>query len=316
MFKTSNKKISRSFLLSIAAVAFVALLSSCQGFMNGEQARNKIKGSIEYYEAPLYKINIGYETGTGQVKAPAGGQTNKKVTDTFTVNFATDKNYDFLYWTVVDRSTGQQLADGEYLELASLTDSETTCSFIKAPPAGVELCLKPVLIERPKTIYWGPEYTAKGVSCGTEIQVMFDHDMDENSIYYTQGEIDDLDDIEGIQFLRVTVGGVQKTYGYKIGDDDSSIVFKNIKVVNNNNENINLLCYFENPKFVDKDSVADPRQLSISVKTKNGKASLPSGTMLMVTIEKDFFYKSDWHEKPITMPQAKKWPYFVRESQQ
>lgn len=308
MFKTSNKKISRTFLLSMATLTLVVFLSSCQGFMNGEQARNKIKDAIAYSEAPFYKININYVNGTGKVKAPAGGQASKKVTDIFTVSFAPAKEYEFLYWTLVDGRTGQELADGEYLELASLTESETTCSFIKAPPSGVELCLKPVIIKRPVSIFWGPENTAMGVKCDEPIQVMFDQDMHENSIYYTKDERDVLEDIPDIEFLCVTVGGVEKTYGYKIGDDDSTIVFKNIKVVDNNNEKINLLCYFENPVF------ADPRQLKISVQKKNNKALLPSGTMLKVTIEKDFFCIPPQYDKHITLPQAKIYPYFVSDN--
>ena len=62
--------------------------------------------------------------GTGIVKTPAGGQTEKKVTDTFAIDFEAGNDYAFVRWQIVDSTSKTELANGEYLSLSSIFLSE------------------------------------------------------------------------------------------------------------------------------------------------------------------------------------------------
>ena len=274
----------------------VFLLSACEGFMDGGSVRQRIIQKREYAEAPSYKINIKYSGNIGVVKAPLGGETFQKVTDTFPIKFKARDDYEFLYWTITDGN--QELTDGKYLKLASITNLETDCTFVKAPEPGMKLCLTPVVIERPSVGSTYPEKKSKGVPPNTSIVVNFDKAMSLDSIYYTQDEIDELNQKEGLTFLSVN----NRKYGYKIGNNNASIVFKNIKIEEMNSTNPNLLQYFNAPEFN-----AARNELTITVKT-----ALPDGTSVRVTIDKKFSTKYEPLDKNITLIKSEIWPYFAK----
>ena len=94
------------------------------------------------------------------------------------------------------------------------------------------LKLRPIVAERPQIISYAPFTGA--INRDTTIQVMFDYDMDENSIYYTEQELDTLRGELGIEENSdtgsITVSDSQLTtellrnsnddcYGYKKGSD-------------------------------------------------------------------------------------------------
>lgn len=209
-----------------------------------------------------------------------------------------------MYWTITDGN--QELTDGEYLKLASITNLETDCTFVKAPEPGMKLCLTPVVIERPSVGSTYPEKKPKGVPPNTSIVVNFDKAMSLDSIYYTQDEIDELNQKEGLTFLSVNIGTAQnpdyRKYGYKIGYNNASIVFKNIKIEEMNSTNPNLLQYFNAPVFN-----SARNELTITVKT-----ALPDGTSVRVTIDKKFSTKYEPLDKYITLIKSEIWPYFAK----
>ena len=323
--KFTGKEQTIKFQSLFVILLFAAFLfSSCKGFMNASESSKEINDYIAYANAPFYPINVDYNGGSGVVKSPAGGEVQKKVTDSFTVNFEPSGDYEFLYWKIIDSATKKEFKNGEYLSIESVSDSETTCTLVTAPQEGIKLCLTPVLAERPQIISNTPEMKNEGVYRDSRILLMFDQPMEAGSIYYTQEEYDSLIADKGLShanFLPKEGTGFEanKYYGYMIGNDEETIVYKNISIVQNNVDKGNLLKYFDPPQFEDKART----RLSIAVKKEakeevvNGQTKivyiplLPAGTSLLVTIDKNFYCSAGPYNKPVTLRESKKWPYFV-----
>ncbi len=300
-----KKGILRNFrnTILLSGVGLIASLGliSCENFLNGAEIKNQIEEHINYANAESYKIRVDYPENCGIVKSPAGGETEKKVTDVFSVDFETASDWEFIRWKIVDFSTGNEISDDEYLSLSSLKDSKTECTFKKAPENGIQLCLEPVLAERPQIISYSP--ITSGVLKDSTIQVFFDKKMDPASIYYSKNEIDRLrkDGVADDDFLpKITEdelsGTLKNHYGYKKGGET---FFKNISIKNKKTERSINDC-FGAPVFINEST------LSISVKAKDAVADY---TQVLVNIEKGFFYVEE--EKPVKMSDSKKWMYQV-----
>lgn len=135
------------------------------------------------------------------------------------------------------------------------------------------------------------------------IQVLFDRDMDVNSIYFTDPEIDALQRSGVTEFLPSLSSGRGKQYGYI---KEGKTYFKNI-VLTNNKTGKNINDRFAAPFF------DNPRTLSIPASKETGHM-LDSYTQVLVSIEKEFFYSEafgDPKPKPVTLSQSKKWMYQV-----
>ena len=288
------------------------LFISCEGFLNAKETSSQISNSISYANAPFYTIFVDDSEGNGVIKAPAGGETQKKVSDSFTINYDPAPAYEFLYWKIIDKNNNnQEYANGEYFEIETLTNSETKCTFVRAPAAGMKLCLVPVLSERPQIISWNPKREPEGVNRDSRIEVMFDRPMALESIYYTKAEFDKLTEEKSISISNFlpeggTVFEEHKYYGYKTAGDDT-IVFKNIQIVSNDAQKENLLKYFEAPQFEDREHTS----LAISVKKTNNIPNIPVNTNLQVTIDNNFYCYSGIYEKPVSLREKKPWPYWV-----
>ena len=282
------------------------LLSSCHNFLKSGEVRDEIEAAISYANATTYPISVDYNGNTGVVKSPAGGEVSKKVSDTFPIRFDPFADYEFLYWTIIDKQTNKEFKNGEYLQLESITEAETTCTFVKAPEPNMTLCLIPVLAARPKILSYSPTLSEDMTLKDTPIQVIFDHDMDEESIYYTEEELTALMAELGItskedsKLLRTTMKGVEHYNGYI---KDNQVFYKSISITNNlTGENLNNC--FVGPVFETN------RILAMYVNMSN----LPQNyDQILITMDKNFFYKekikdSD-NEKPITLSESKKWIY-------
>ena len=245
---------------------------------------------------------------SGIIKSPAGGEISKKVTDVFTVRFEPASDREFIRWRVLDIATGNEVTDDEYLVLSALTDSETECTFKKAPEGEIRLSLEPVIVERPQILSYTPLFETNGVNKDSAIQVIFDYDLNEDSIYFTDDEVYKWENTNGVTLLPPeNVNGRERYYGYKkVKDGETFTFFKNISITNNETgENLN--DYFSAPMF------ENPHRLSISVKKSAGNALLPPWTQVLVSLERGFFYKVD--DKPVCMTAGKKWIYQVTNSE-
>ncbi|MBR6192982.1 MAG: fibronectin type III domain-containing protein [Treponema sp.] len=248
---------------------------------------------------------MDYPENSGIIKSPAGGEVSKKVSDVFTVRFEPASDREFIRWMVMDSVTGNEVTDDRYIEFSSLTLPETECTFKKAPEREMMLSLVPVIVERPQILSYTPLFNENGVNKDSSIQVIFDYDLSDDSIYFTDDEVGKLGNTYGVALLPpVNVNGRTRYYGYK---KDGKTFFKNISITDNETgENLNDC--FSAPRF------ENPRRLMVSVKKDDsGNVTLPSWTQVLVNLEKGFFYKVD--DKPVCMTAGKKWIYQVSNSE-
>lgn len=251
-----------------------------------------------------------YIDGANGKLNPAKGNHSTKQNQINTISFEPDGDYEFLHWQVYDTNTNQPLNYTDYLEITDVNKSETTCKLLAVPSEtlNIKIGLRAVVTERPQVISATPSYTAEGANRDSRIQVVFDKDIDENSIYYSDPEITDLIDqleLENEDFLPEIdpTKPDEKHYGYVIRDENDEIVdiiYKNIKIQNNRDISINLLEHYEKPYFENSKTLIIPAKLN----------NYPSGgTTLLVTLDKSFATMEDG--KPVSLRESKKWIYFV-----
>ena len=262
--------------------------------------------------------------GTHGKFSPAKGIYNTKEKVYSSISFDPDGDYEFIRWQIYDITTDNELNNADYITIKDPKSKNTSYALVKVPdPDNVEekniqLGIRPVVHERPQILSYSPMYNATGTFIDTSIQVMFDYDMDERSIYYTSKELTELrnkleiaedenwfydssnNPIRGL--LYFDKNEERKYYGYW---DESGSYFKNITIKNNTTET-SLNEYFENPSF------DTPRTLSIRAKQYNLP---PAYTQIAVTIERDFFYLEPVENKEITLNSSKKWIYQVNASE-
>ncbi|MBP5175359.1 MAG: hypothetical protein ILP07_05555, partial [Treponema sp.] len=102
-----------------------AFFTSCQNFLDGKEIKDEIENQIAYANAQAYTIRVEAPESSGVVKSPAGGAVSKKITDTFTVSFDPLTDWAFIRWKRMDAATETELPNGAYINISSLTDSET-----------------------------------------------------------------------------------------------------------------------------------------------------------------------------------------------
>lgn len=265
---------------------------------------------IEPYAPEIISVNVLVDGEHGKF-TPSKGSKVYRLGKSNHLEFEADSDYAFIRWQLIDLNA----ADKEHEDITygygednlllinpNDFDKEKLDFVIEALPEGEDynLCLRPIIAERPQIISNAPTFSSNGVLRDTTIQVMFDYDMDENSIYYSEAELETLPD--NVTLLSKDPDAEKpKYYGYQVDEDTK--VFKNISIVNSRN-NKNITAKFKAPIF------ENPRTLSIPV-----ESSLSPGMNVMVSFEKGFYrsveYNAEGDTKPVSMSQAKKWLYLV-----
>ena len=234
--------------------------------------------------------------------SPEKGTYNLIIGRSFDLYFDPNDDWEFIYWKIYDEISGNEIPDGVYLTFKNRTQKNTSFVFKGLPESSnLKLVITPVVAERPQVISYSPMNS--GHLKDSTIQVLFDRDMDVNSIYFTDPEIDALQRSGVTEFLPSLSSGRGKQYGYI---KDGKTYFKNI-VLTNNKTGKNINDRFAAPFF------DNPRTLSIPASKETGHM-LDSYTQVLVSIEKDFFYSEafgDPKPKPVTLSQSKKWMYQV-----
>ncbi len=239
----------RSFLFNILWMIFlcITLFASCENFLKAKETQQQIEASIAYANADSYKIIFKSEKNSGIITKPAGGEISAKVTDTFDIAFNPESDHEFIRWEIFDASTNNIIQNNDYLKIEDLKTAETTCSFLKAPDkTGLKLGVRAIVAERPQIIRRRPADTPGGVLQNSAIEITFDHDMNESSIYYSTQEKSELMEELNLAETDFLKDGT-KLYGYT---KDNHKYYKNITITNNKN-NSNLLSYFDKPFFAD-----------------------------------------------------------------
>lgn len=267
-------------------------------------------------QAPSIDVDINGSNGKFY---PAKGRYTVQQFQQNQIEFEPDSDYEFIRWQIYNTLTNEEITDGTYIKIKDPISEKTSYTLIQLPETqtssndeneensssvsnAISLAIRPVIAERPQVISNAPAYTSAGVLKDTTIQIMFDYDMDENSIYFSNHEIDEIT-FQGYGLLPpVSIRGEQKYYGYI---KDGTTYFKNVTIINSRN-NASITDRFSAPIF------ENARTLAIPVKSTN---ALAPGMNVMVTIEKDVYrsveYNSEGKTKPVSMSQAKKWLYLV-----
>lgn len=245
------------------------------------------------------KFNL---TGSKGKFSPTKGEYECVKTYTYPLAFDPDSDYEFIRWEIFNTKTGKEVENGKYIKIENPAENETSYVFVEELPANstISLAVRPVVAERPQILSYSPLYVAEGVLKDSRIQLVFDYDMSEDSIYYTE---DELKELTGVTLLKSTKKS-GKYYGYTKG---GMTFFKNISFKDNETYENRTGC-FDEPYF------ASPRMLSVNTKKPN---TVENYSQILVTIEKDFFYKiENGTEKGrnVSMAGSKKWIYQVDDS--
>ena len=256
-------------------------------------------------------VNFELKGGNGNISPVTGSYTCIQ-TYTYRLAFEPESYYEFIRWELYDLKANHEVQNGKYITIENPLSKDTTYSFVSAPDdPEIKLVIRPKVVERPQVISNSPQ--TSGVRKDTSIQVLFDHDMDKASIYYTEDEIDQMckDGLADEPCFEETVlnskGENQVVYkGYK---KDGKLYFKNVCITNNRNGVI-LNEWFEPPVFEDK------RSLVIKIKRVEdpddpGTYNLlvQNYTQILVSIEKGMSYS--YEDKAVAMTGNKKWMYQV-----
>lgn len=274
--------------------------------MGGEDFLSKLEEAIEYVNQEVF--NIRFSAKGGKI-SPSGDQLCR-VSDQFTLLFTEDREICFLNWEV--------LLNGEYLDPATAAnyvsfeniDSPETKITINA--RADNLTVQANVAERPKVIKASPQSEDEGVPCDRTIVVMFNQEIDESSIYWTNSELKELG-VDSSKAFAVD-GKTDCYYSYWDGKDKNTIQYKNIKISNYQNNNVNYLQYYGVPKL----DVSNKKILRIPLARDpvTNQTKLPPLTEIMVILNKDFSYvveKKDTKQL-VGLTEDYTWTYLTNES--
>lgn len=256
---------------------------------------------------PLPSIDFTLTGSNGKFSPSKGTYTCVKLC-TYPLSFEPDSDYEFIRWEIYDTVTNTPIENGNIIKIADPYSNETTYSLsgeLNSENSAAKIVIRPIIAERPQILSYSPILSGELSLKDTTIQVIFDHDMDESSIYYSDEEIKQLKAESVTTFLTSTSNSETKTYGY---EKDGETFFKNILIQDNKTQK-NLNSYFTAPVFEGK------RNLSIFTITDKNKL-FDNFTQILVTLDKNFSYKVQIDEdfkKDVTMVGSKKWIYQVND---
>ncbi len=216
----------------------------------------------------------------------------------YPLNFEPDSDYEFLRWEFFNVKTGAIINNGTYIEIKDIYESNTTYKLVEVPAdAEIKLGVRPLIAERPQVISTSPD--SFGVCKDSTIQVLFDRNMDSDSIYFSDDEKKALFE-EGVTVFNTNADG--KIYSYI---KDGETFFKNIMIRNKSSQK-NINNCFQPPRF------ENPSTLIIAANKTT--PILDNYTQVLVTIDKGFYYRvnyADGKHVDVSMPGSRKWMYQV-----
>lgn len=245
---------------------------------------------------PKEKLSVNFITKNGSITPAEPKQYYKG--DEFTLTYAEGSSgYAFLYWKVIDTELQQDVTD--YVTL-NYEKSTTTVTVLK--DSG-NITFTPECTPRPTVMSRSPEKTAEGAFRDARIEVIFDQPMDENSLYFTSSEIASIP--KGFTLLpEGSTSESKNVYGYWKKNNPDTIVFKNIKITDNNSGE-NCLQYYDAPFF------DTPSTLIIPAKSDNAPTA---GKVIKTELAGSGFYHTVGtgdQQKQITLSTDCKWIYTV-----
>lgn len=277
--KAKNVKIIYSFFLIILSV----FIFSCKNFCNGSDLIQNLNDAIEYANASYVPVEIKADIDVTKELSPATGKYTEKYKtgDSFEVKFIPTQSYQFVEWKITPESS---------VSIDNINDSTIKVTILSDSNL---IVIEPIVEERPKIIASLPNYEKNGVDRASDIYVIFNQSMSEDSFYYTKDEEDEIKSKnvgKNVVFLTGIINNAD--YGYYV-EENGVIVqseFKNIQINirderTSTNKNNFIHLFFEEPYF---ESESENTRLVIPT-TKNKTNIIPSFAEVEVTINKEFF---------------------------
>jgi len=267
-----------SGMILFTAIGFVLALTSCDSFLDGKNLAEQLEQKISYENSPSHKIQVTSKCG----KTSPDGADDYKVTDTKPLMFTESQEYKFVEWRVKDKNTGADVTDKNYIKIDNPYETDTSFTFVKTPEDNISLLIEPDCLERPKIVNFTPAYDSDGVYRDRRITIMFNRKLDSETIYYSSEER------IAIQKSKATINWLEdngKAYGYKIDDDDNSIVYKCLTITKLYDENVNLLKHYGVPRFDDGNTYI--LIVPAKVYDKDNDQLPPAATDILVNVSKN-----------------------------
>lgn len=295
----------KSGFLTLFSGAFlcIALFTSCENFLKAKEVQSQIEDSIAYANASVYTIAVTTEKSSGIVTKPAGGEAKVKPSDTFNLSFYAESDHQFIRWEVYNSVSNEKIENNLYLSIENPDMVETTCTLVKTPEnSDIKPEIRVVAVERPQVYFTSPNYSDDGTPRNARIEVEFDKDISEDSIYYTNEEIVQLkkDGISDNKLLKIPETDI--VYGY---EKNGHKFYKNIQITSGNNA-----WFYEDPfDYYDYPYFESKRTLVINTRIL---PPVEQFGKLTITLDKGFFYLFE-DKTPVTMRESKKWLYSIKE---
>lgn len=261
---------------------------------------------IQPYTLPKDKVTIHFSTDHGAT-VPAE-EKQLYLSDEFALSYKEESGYAFAGWKVIDNVTKEEVSD-----VLEITGTGTDV-IVKVLDVNKKVTIEAETIARPKVVSASPLYDTNGVYRDRPIVIMFNKEMSEKSIYWTEEELIQ----KGIS-IENAFEAIDKTYldgeqqkkyfyAYWNGEDPNSIVYKNISIKKYTNDSINYLQYYGIPKFDDSNTrvLRIPTKIEIQNNEIICKAP-PSATDILVTLSKNFFLEQD--QNKINLSEEYSWTY-------
>lgn len=259
-----------------------------------------------------------YKIGTANIlitseygnTAPAGSE-EYRTGSTYDLTFSESPEYCFVEWRVIDlnKITDNIIPYEKYISFENKNNYNTTFTLLGIPEEedNVALSIQPYCVLRPKVVSHTPTYESNGVIRNTRIRVLFSQNMNEESIYFTEKEMESLQNLNpGIRIIRheatrnSSKSGDKFYYGYTL---NGQTYFKNISITELSDSDTSLCNYFSEPYFANKRSLIIP--------TKKGTDAPPEATDIMVDISKKMV--ADQYGFNVSLKEGDSWQYLVNE---
>ncbi len=300
---SKNTEENRASFIAFENEQFDSQTGICKAMVRILKYSNDIRIRPKCNDITNSEVQINGPTKGTKIITPANGTKVKSyINHEYSLGFVPDDDYEFIRWEIFNTTSDSTIQNGTYITIENPKNADTVYTITQVPENTIKLDIRAVVAERPRVISKSP--ITSGMLKDSTIVVLFDKDMDENSIYWLdKKEIDALKQefsLTDDDFLpENAVPGQTKIYGYK---KDGQTYFKNISITNKKTGD-NIAFCFDKPVF------EDPSTLSIPVKDK-GK-DLKDYTQILVSIEKEFFYKVDG--KDVQLAQSERWMYQVND---
>ena len=227
-----------SYLPVLLSFCLAFLFTACEGFFTNNDVDEKIRAAIDYANAPTSSFFISADASAGTI-TPVG-KISYKPTDYQNIKFKIKPEYEFIRWNFryEEIQSGEKYTKQitnpdwwkDYIDIVSEEISEpastgeiTYTLQIQFKKPEENMLIEPVCALKPEVKNFLPEYRMDGVSRESQISVVFNSDINTDTIFFSQEEINAISNTSA-----VLINDQNQIYGYEKG---GKTFFKNIEIL-------------------------------------------------------------------------------------